>query len=168
MFGNNGSRVASWLISFLPMSRCHGLKRFLLRKVGGIQVGARTTIFSGARFIGKNIKIGSDCHIGTRCMIVALDENAPITIGDWCSFGPEVFMTTGGHDPALGDDHRTNGIHLPITLGNHVGLCVRSMVMPGVTMGDYSQAAPGVVVSKNIKPHKLVASAPCRIADLPY
>ena len=160
--------MASWLIGFMPTSRWHGLKRFLLRKIGGIQVGERTTIFSGAKFVGCNIKIGNDCHIGSGCFIMAPSADAPITIGDWSSFGPEVFMTTGGHDPALGDDHRTNGIHMPITLGKHVGLCVRSMVMPGVTMGDYSQAAPGVVVSKNIKPHKLVASAPCRIADLPY
>ena len=168
MFGNNGSRIASWLIKFMPTSRWHGLKRFLLRKIGGIQVGDRTTIFSGAKFAGRYIRIGSDCHIGTGCVIMATTAHAPIIIGDWCSFGPDVFMTTGGHDPALGTNHRANGISMPITIGCHVGLCVRSIVMPGVTMGDYSQAAPGVVVSKDIKPHKLVASASCRIVDLPY
>ena len=166
MFGNRGSRIASWLIRFMPTSRWHGLKRLLLRKLGGIEIGERTMVFSGARFVGCNIKIGSDCHIGSGCFIMAPDPNAPITIGDWSSFGPGVFMTTGGHDPALGADHRTNGIHLPITIGKHVGLCVRSMVMPGVTMGDYSQASPGVVVSKNVKPRTLLASAPCRAIEL--
>ena len=101
-------------------------------------------------------------------MIKSAVPEAWITIGDWCSFGPEVFITTGGHDPTKGLDHRTNGIHMPITLGNHVGLCVRSIVMPGVIMGDFSQAAPGVVVSKNIRPHTLVASAALRTIKLPY
>ena len=168
MFGNRGSRIASWIIGFMPTSRWHGIKRFLLRKLGGIQIGDRTTIFSGARFIGRSIRIGSDCHIGSGCEIRAQTAEAWITIGDWCSFGPEVYMTTGGHDPALGDDHRKNGVHLPITLGCHVGLCVRSMVMPGVNMGDYSQASPGVVVSKNIPPHTLVAPAALRSIKLPY
>lgn len=168
MFGNNGSRIASWLIGFMPMSRWHGLKRFLLRKIGGIQIGDRTTVFSGAKFVGRYIKIGEDCHIGTGCFIAGLAPDAWVTIGDWCSLGPEVFMTTGGHDPLRGTDHRTNGVCMPITLGNHVGLCVRSMVMPGVVMGDYSQASPGVVVSKNIQPHTLVASAAIRTMKLPY
>lgn len=166
MFGNRGSRIASWMIKFMPTSRWHGIKRFLLRKIGGIQVGERTTIFSGAKFVGCNIKIGSDCHIGAGCFIMAPNADAPITIGDWSSFGPEVFMTTGGHDPTRGENHRTNGIHLPITIGKHVGLCVRVMVMPGVTIGDGSHVLPGVVVSKNVKPHVLLAPAACRMVAL--
>lgn len=167
MFGNNGSRIASWLISFMPTSRWHGIKRFLLRRLGGIEIGERTTIFSGAKFVGRSIKIGRDCHIGSGCEIRAQTPKAWITIGDWCSLGPEVYMTTGGHNPMLREDHRKNGIHLPITIGNHVGLSIRDMVMPGVTMGDYSQAMPGVVVSTNVPERTIVASAPLRTVVLP-
>ena len=166
MLGNNGSRIASWIIGFLPTSRWHGLKRFLLRKIGGIQIGDRTEIFSGAKFIGQYIKIGSDCFIGDGCVIKGVMPDAWITMGDWCALGPEVFISSGGHDPGASDNFRTNGMHLPITLGNHVGLCIRSMVMPGITMGDYSSAAPGVVVSRNVKPHRRLVPAVCRTIEV--
>ena len=162
MFGNNGSRIASWLISFMPTSRWHGLKRFLLRKIGGIQIGDRTSVFSGAKFIGRYIKIGSDCHIGTGCYIAGLSPDAGITIGDWCSLGPEVFMTTGGHDISISPDHNKNGIGLPIVVGKHCGLSVRCMIMAGVTIGDYCVISPGVVVSKDVPDKSILAQPPPR------
>lgn len=162
MFGNNGSRIASWLIKFMPTSRWHGLKRFLLRKIGGIQIGDRTTVFSGTKFVGRYIKIGADCHIGAGCYIAGLSSDAGITIGDWCSLGPEVFMTTGTHSNEPGTNHRNNGIGLPITIGHHCGLSVRCMIMAGVTIGDHCLISPGIVVSKDIKSNTLVAPAPVR------
>lgn len=159
MFGNNGSRIASWLIKFMPTSRWHGLKRFLLRKIGGIQIGDRTTVFSGAKFIGRYIKIGSDCHIGPGCLIAGLSPVAWVVIGDWTSLGPEVFMTTGGHDVAISPDHNKNGVQLPITIGNHCGLSVRCMIMAGVTIGDCSVISPGVVVSKDVPEKSILAPA---------
>lgn len=162
MFGNNGSRLASWLISFMPMSRWHGMKRFLLRVIGGIQVGDKTTIYSGCRFSGRYIKIGEDCHFGHGCEICGLSPDAWVTIGDGTSLGPEVFMTTGGHDASISRDHRKNGIQLPITIGKRCGLSVRCMIMCGVTVGDECMISPGVVISKSIKPRTIVSSAPTR------
>ena len=162
MLGNNGSRLASWLISFMPMSRWHGLKCWLLRKIGGIQIGERCTIYSGTRFVGRYIKIGSDCHFGHDCEICGLSPDAWVTIGDWVSMGPEVFMTTGTHSSEAGKNHRTNGIQLPITIGDRVGLSVRCMIMAGVTIGSDSIITPGVCVSKNVPAHSLIGSAPVR------
>ncbi len=159
MFGNNGSRIASWLIKFMPTSRWHGFKRFLLRKIGGIQIGERTTIFSGAKFVGRYIKIGSDCHIGTGCVICGLAPDAWISIGDWCSLGPDVFMTTGTHDSSIDPRHNKNGCQAPITIGRNCGLSVRCMIMAGVTIGDYCQISPGIVISRNIKSRTIVAPA---------
>lgn len=162
MFGNRGSRIASWLISFMPASRWHGAKRWLLRNLGGIQVGDHTTIVSGARFSGRYIKIGEHCHIGRNCYIIAPDQDAWITIGDWCSFGPDVFMTTGGHDGNISPDHDKNGFHMPITIEERVGLCVRCIIMPGVRIGHHANIMPNVVVSRNIKPGATVYVAPTR------
>lgn len=166
MFGNRGSRIASWMIGFLPTSRCFALKRWLLRKIGGIEVGEDTDIFSGARFNGRFIKIGSHCHIGEGCFIMAPNPNAWITIGDWCSLGPEVFMTTGTHTNEPGTNHRNNGTHRSITIEDRCGLSVRCMIMAGVTIGNNSVISPGVVVSKDIKPCSLVAPATLRIFNV--
>lgn len=166
MFGNRGSRIASWMIKFMPTSRWHGLKRFLLRKIGGIEIGEDTTIWSGVIFSGRYIKVGKCCHFGEHCKIIAPSPEAWITIGDWCSFGPEVYVCTGGHDQALGPDHRENGVHRPITIGERVGLGLRSSVMCDITIGDHVIVTPGICVMQNIPSNTLVG--PAKLRMLPF
>lgn len=75
-------------------------------------------------------------------------------------------MTTGGHDANISPDHDKNGVHMPITLEDRVGLCVRSIIMPGVKIGHHSQISPGVVLSKSVKQFTTVASAVNRQINL--
>lgn len=159
MLGNNGSRLASWLISFLPMSRCFALKRWLLRKIGGMKVADGVEIWSGAKFYGQYISIGKNCHIGEDCFFAGLAPDAWLTIGDEVSFGPRVYATTGAH--YLGSSHRRSGPgrQLPITIGNGAGICVNTTIAAGAVIGDGCQIMPNCVVSGVIKPNTLVMVA---------
>jgi len=167
MFGNNGSRVASWLIGFLPMSRCFGLKRWLLRVIGGLQVADGVQIWSGAKFCGRFISIGKNCHIGEQCYFCGLSEKAYIKIGDEVSFGPNVFMTTGTHD--VGDKTRRSGKgrSYPIEIGDGTAVSVNAIVMPGVKIGSGCFVGPGVVVSSNVKQNTMLSPAKARAIPLP-
>lgn len=158
MLGNNGSRLASWIISFLPMSRCFGLKRWLLRKVGGIQVADGVEVWSGARFAGQYIKIGKNCHIGENCFLAGLSSDAWLEIGDEVSFGPNVFATTGAH--YVGDMKRRSGPgrQLPIKIGNGCGVSVNSVIAAGTTIGDGSLVMAGCVVSGKIPPNTMLCT----------
>ena len=167
MLGNNGSRIASWLISFLPVSRCHGLKRWLLRKIGGIEIGDGTCIWSGVRFVGRYIRIGKNCHFGEGCIISGLSPDAYITIGDEVSCGPQVFMTTGTHD--VGDMNRRSGRgkQLPISIGSGTGLSVRCLIMAGVTVGRGCIIGSNVVVSMDVPDNTMLVPAVTKKMKLP-
>ena len=157
MLGNSGSRIASWIIGFLPKSRWHGLKRLLLRELGGIEVGDGTCIWSGARIGGRYIKIGRNCHIGEGCELHAYSPQGTLTIGDEVSFGPEVYITTGTHD--VGDSHRRSGRgkFAPIVIKSGAAISVRAIITAGVTVGSGTFVGPGVVVTMNLPDNTMIS-----------
>ena len=167
MLGNNGSRLASWIIGFLPTSRCLGLKIWLLRHVGGIEIGDGCEIWSGAKFCGRYIKIGKNCHFGEGCYVRGARPDGAVTIGDNVSCGPGVFMTTGSHN--IGDSHRRSGPgrHSPVEIGDGTGLSVRCMVMAGVRIGKGCIVGPGVVVSSDVPDNTMLGQHPPRSFSLP-
>ena len=167
MIGNKGSRIASWLMNFMPTSHWHGLKRFLLKKLGGIEIGAGTRIWSGARFSGMYIKIGRNCHIGSGCEFYANSPEGTLTIGDEVSFGPEVYITTGTHD--VGDSHRRSGRGkaAPIIINNGAAISVRAIIMAGVTVGKGAFVGPGVTLTMNLADNTMIANSGTKKYPLP-
>ena len=167
MFGNNGSRIASWLIKFMPTSRWCKLKIWLLRHIGGIEIGDGCEIWSGARFYGRFIKIGKNCHFGEGCYINGTRPDGQITIGDEVSCGPYVFMTTGAHHVGPATRRSGKGHHFPITIGNGCGFSVRSIVVAGTVVGEGCLVGPGVVVSGRVKANTMLFQQPPRKSSLP-
>jgi maltose O-acetyltransferase len=166
-FRRNGSRIASWLICLLPETRCNGTKTWLLRHVGGIQIGNECEIWSGSKFIGQHIQIGDHCHIGSGVIIAGLSREGYVQIGSNCSIGPQVYMTTGSHQIGSSDRRSGKGVHRPIIIGAGCGLSMRCMPMAGVKIGAGSFIGPGVVVSQDVPPNTLVAQASVRTHKLP-
>lgn len=163
----NGSRIASWFFRFLPESRCCRVKTWLLRHVGGIEIGEGCEIWSSARFIGRHIRIGDHCHIGSGVIIAGLSSEGYVEIGSNCALGPQVFITTGTHVDGSSERRSGRGGQRPIVIGAGCGLSMRCMPMAGVTIGAGSIIGPGVVVSRDIPPNTLVAQAAARLFTLP-
>lgn len=151
MLGNNGSRLASWLIGFMPVSRLHGFKCYLLRVIGGIQVGRGVEIFSGCRFCGRYIQIGNNCFIGQGVQLIATNKDAPLVIGNNVTLGPNVYVSTGAH--RLGDSARRSGPgwHRPIVIGDGTAISVNAVISAGAKIGNGCQIGAGVVASGKIK-----------------
>lgn len=157
MLGNSGSRIASWIIGFLPVSRWHGLKRWLLRNLGGLEIGDGVCIWSGARFSGRYIRVGKNCHIGEGCCLSGLTADAWLEIGDEVSFGPHVFATTGAHYVGPSSRRSGEGRFLPIKVGDGTAVCVNATIMAGTTIGAGSVIMPGCVVGGKIAPNTMVS-----------
>ncbi|MFT8917236.1 MAG: sugar O-acetyltransferase [Oenococcus sp.] len=126
--------------------------------------------------------IGSGCHIaaplhsswgchhvhfgtGVYCNFnLTLLDDASITVGDDCMFGPNVVLAAVGHPilPVLREHHYVYNI--PIKIGSNVWIGANVTVLPGVTIGDNTVIGAGSVVSNDIPSGVVAVGAPCRVA----
>lgn len=109
---------------------------------------------------GSNIRIGRNGFVNYDC--VFLDCNL-ITIGDNAQIGPGVHIYTALHP--LGPETRRSGLEAarPVTIGNNVWLGGRSVILPGVTIGDDSVIGAGAIVTRDVPPGVVVVGNPARV-----
>jgi len=101
-------------------------------------------LFNGG-FINENVQItcASKIYIGKGCTIA---RDVIIRDFDAHSIEQEGFE-----------------IAIPITIGNHVWVGNRAMVLKGVSIGDGAVIAAGAIVTKNVPPRSLVAGVPAKV-----
>lgn len=103
---------------------------------------------------------------------LTVQDDAPVTIGDRCNFGPNVTIVTPMH-PMLPDERlamRTEDGSVkrlcyakPVVIGNDCWFGANVVVCPGVTIGDGCVIGAGSVVTRDIPPHSFAAGNPCRV-----
>lgn len=154
----------SWLyndgLSHLPSRR---LRSLALRWWLG-SLGAGSGVQMHCRFLhGPGVHLGERCVINHGCLLDG--RRFPIRIGSDGSIGPEAAILTLGHDPRSPDFADRGG---PVTIGAHVWIGFRAIVLPGVTIGDGAVVAAGAVVSRDVAPFTIVAGNPaCPIGNRP-
>lgn len=117
------------------------------------------------------------CHttIGNGCFMnfnFTVQDDAKVTIGDHCNFGPNTTIVTPLH-PMLGEERR--GIRCsdgeekflcyakPVMIGNDCWFGANVVVCPGVTIGDNCVLGAGSVVTKDIPANSFAAGVPARV-----
>ena len=135
----------------IPSSR---LRVFLLRLFGA-RLGCAVVVKPGVRVkypwlpsVGSHTWIGEDAWI---------DNLAPVTLGSHVCVSQGAYLCTGNHDwsdPAFGL------MVQPIVLDNGSWAGARSVICPGVSLGEAAVAAAGSVVSSNIPPFEIHAGNP--------
>lgn len=118
---------------------------------------------------GKHTKIGKDffCNFN-----LTIQDDAEVTIGDNCNFGPNITIVTPVH-PMLPNERREmltvdgNKKHLcyakPVHIGNDCWFGASVTVCPGVTIGDNCVIGAGSVVTRDIPKDSFAAGVPCRV-----
>lgn len=115
-----------------------------------------------ARWIGVNIK-GSDVHIYGNPLGMFGTEPWIITLGNHVHITREVLFIT--HDGGtLLFRHLVPDLEItaPIRVGDYVYIGARSIIMPGVTIGDNCIIAAGSIVTKNVPPNSVVGGIPAK------
>ena len=142
--------------------------RILHELLGGI--GEGTFMLGPIRFhYGCHTSIGSHCFMNFNFTV---QDDARVTIGDYCNFGPNVTIVTPLH-PMLPGERRgvvcTDGVERflcyakPVTIGDDCWFGANVVVCPGVAIGDGCVIGAGSVVTKNIPPNTFAAGVPARV-----
>lgn len=118
---------------------------------------------------GKHTKIGKRVFINFNFTV---QDDALVTIGDDCNFGPNVTIVTPVH-PMLPDERRfirdMDGVprHMcyarPVNIGKDCWFGANVVVCPGVNIGDNCVIGAGSVVTRDIPANSFAAGNPCRV-----
>lgn len=118
---------------------------------------------------GKHTKIGKSFFANFN---LTVQDDAEVTIGDDCDFGPNVTIVTPIH-PMLANERN----HImtaqgeskrlcyakPVHIGNNCWLGANVTVCPGVTVGDNCVIGAGSVLTRDIPSNSFAAGVPCKV-----
>jgi len=150
------------VMHILPITRCFGLRAWILRK-RDIQICQGVRIAGGGRFIGRGrMTVGEQTWLGPYGLYVT-HPDASIQIGARCDIGPEVCFVTGTHDVGDASRRAGKGKAQPIFVGDGCWLGARVTVLGGTSIGEGSVIAAGAVVAADIPPHTLAGGVPAKV-----
>lgn len=109
---------------------------------------------------GYNISVGKNFYANFDCIIL---DVCKVHIGDNCLLGPGVHIYTATHP--LNPIKRNLGPEYgkPVTIGNNVWIGGKSVINPGIKIGDNVVVASGSIVTKNIPNNVVVGGNPAKI-----
>ncbi len=117
---------------------------------------------------GYNISVGENFYMNYDCVLLDI---CPIIIGDNCLIAPGVHIYTATH-PILYKERNIqiiNGVPIclelgkPVTIGHNVWIGGRSVILPGVTIGDGAVIAAGAVITKNVPANTIYGGNPAQL-----
>ena len=118
---------------------------------------------------GKHTKIGAHTFANFNFTV---QDDAEVTIGEHCNFGPNVTIVTPVH-PMVASERRAirtaSGEEKllcwakPVHIGKDCWFGASVTVCPGVTIGDNSVIGAGSVVTKDIPANVVAVGNPCRV-----
>lgn len=153
--------LMQFVLHFIPETRGFGLKRILYR-MAGANIEENVRICSSVKVFGNgNFKIGKNTWVGHGSVIMC---SSSIDIGSNVDIGPEVFIGTGTHVIDTDSENVAGrGISKDVIIGNGSWLCARSIILPGVTVGNKAIIASGAVVLYNVLGKTVVGGVPAKM-----
>lgn len=129
-----------------------------------VSLGRRVTlepnVWLKATVPGAVIDIGEQSFLG-RGTVVNVTER--VTIGALCLIAPDVFITDHNHRIGRSTPIVTQGCESrPVTIESDVWIGTRSVILPGVTVGQGAVIGAGAVVTKSVPAYEIWAGVPAR------
>lgn len=105
----------------------------------------------------KNITIADGVSIGPK---VLLDGRLGLTIDKNAVIAYEAIIWTLNHDY---NDIHFKSVGAPVYIGAYAWICSRSIILPGITIGEGAVVASGAVVTKDVPPYTVVGGVPAKV-----
>ena len=106
---------------------------------------------------GKNISFGKNVFINAGCHF---QDQGGIKIGDGVLIGHNVVLATATH--ALEPSKSRKLYYKPIIIGDNAWIGSNSVILQGVTVGEWAVIAAGAVVTKDVEPFTVVGGVPAK------
>lgn len=149
-----------------------GINRVLLRTVFpkyvlskfGARIGKGTVIYPNVQIHAavknySNLVIGNNCHVMMGCF---LDLSDRITVEDTAIIGIRASIITHQNfgNSALIDIYPPTTA--PVKIKQGAVISANSTVLKGITIGEFSIAGAGSVVTRDVEPYSVVAGNPAK------
>jgi acetyltransferase-like isoleucine patch superfamily enzyme len=133
--------------------------RMAFLRAGLASCGKGTAVQMGCRFLNpRKIYLGERNAINFGCLLDG--RRYAIRTGNDVSIGPEAAILTLGHDPQSPDFADRGG---DVVIGDRAWICFRSIILPGLSIGEGAVVAAGAVVVRDVEPYSIVAGAPAKL-----
>lgn len=131
--------------------------RLLVLRLAGARIGRKVSIFRGTTVLGvENLVIGSEVSIGFRCL---LDSRGGLRVGDRVVMASDTQIVTASHDPQAPD---FAAYMVGVSIEKYAWLASRTMLLPGVAVGEGAVVAAGAVVAHDVPAYSIVGGVPAR------
>lgn len=150
---------ADLIVNFKEMQRSTAETLIMLEKNAEFLINGNFKIYSGADikvFENAKLSIGRG-YVNRNAQIRCQKE---ITIGDDVAIARDVYIMDSDSHSILEDGYE---MARPISIGNHVWIGARAMILKGVTIGDGAIIAAGSVVTKDVPSMAVVAGVPAKV-----
>ncbi len=132
------------------------LKAKILNSLYGARISPQTILKSGVRAIAwDNVQIEAYAYLSDD---VTVHARAPVFVGAGTTISPEVFIGSGGHNPADLAVEAT-----PVRIGRCVFVGARAVILPGVTIGDHAVIGAGAVVVNDVPSCAVCVGVPAKV-----
>lgn len=132
----------------------------------GCEIGDDTKI-DAFTYIEGGVKIGKKCKIRTH---VFIPEG--VTIEDQVFIGPCVCFTNDKYPRATNPNGsmkiENDWVLLKTLIKRGAVIGAKSVVLPGISIGEYAVVGAGSVVTKDVPPYKTVVGNPARVVGDVY
>ncbi len=106
--------------------------------------------------VAAGLEVGENVFINYNCSMMAAGR---IIIEDGVQIGPNAMLVTTNHD----FNQREVVLHAPITIKEGAWIGGRSLILPGVTIGENAVVAGGAVVTKDVEANTIVGGNPAKV-----
>jgi UDP-2-acetamido-3-amino-2,3-dideoxy-glucuronate N-acetyltransferase len=156
----NGSRMRSQKIA-PDVTLGKGVQIHNFVNLYGCAIGDHSKIGSFVE-IQKGVRIGRNCKISSHSFICE-----GVSIGDGVFVGHHVVFINDRYPRAtnsLGQlQTEEDWVVIPTAIGKHASIGSGAVILCGVQIGEGSMIGAGSVVTKDVKPYKIVAGNPARV-----
>jgi len=154
----------SWIIFHFPRYRIlNALKSSYLRLIYRAKIGKRVVYYPGIWiFTGRNLSVGNDVDFA-KGVLITTDGGVSIGHRVLIGYGTQILSANHVVPPAPNRIFHSGHIKKPIRIEDDVWLGAKSIVLPGVNIGEGAVVAAGSVVTKDVPAFSYVGGVPAKV-----